>query len=143
MSRLPLPVHHVIQSNGQKYTNLCFNAVDLRTSLNTRESLSYKMLFFPPQDYNLHFFFLKTAERSVFISLSEEDLKPPPYSECTLGDEAAAPRPAHQTPLISQGGEANSVSEAPPPYTPGPPAQVSQQTSPVSHSESQSESRPA
>lgn len=85
--------------------------------------------------------FLDSLGDLFFPFLSEEDLKPPPYSECAHGDEAAAPRPPHHTPRISQGGDSISVNEAPPPYTPSPPAQVSQQAGPVSHSESQSESR--
>lgn len=74
--------------------------------------------------------------------LSEDDLKPPPYSECAHGGEADAPRPSYHTPLISEGGDSISVNEAPPPYTPSPPTQVSQQEGLVSHSESQSENRP-
>lgn len=88
-----------------------------------------------------YFFGWWTGWPVVFPFLSEEDLKPPPYSECAHGDEAAAPRPPHHTPLISQGGDSVSVNEAPPPYTPSPPTQVSQQAGPVSHGESQSESR--
>lgn len=71
----------------------------------------------------------------------EDDLKPPPYSECAHGDEAAAPRPSPHTPLISEGGDSISVSEAPPPYTPSPPMTVSHQDGPVSHCESRVESR--
>nr|XP_046227550.1 uncharacterized protein si:dkey-118j18.2 [Scatophagus argus] len=70
----------------------------------------------------------------------EDDLKPPPYSECAQGDEAAAPRPNHLTPLISEGGDSVSVNEAPPPYTPSSLAQVAQQDRPASHSDSESRS---
>ncbi|XP_053198731.1 uncharacterized protein si:dkey-118j18.2 [Scomber japonicus] len=73
----------------------------------------------------------------------EDDLKPPPYSECAHGDETDAARPSYHTPLISEGGDSISVNEAPPPYTPSPPTQVGQQEGPVSHSEFQSENRPA
>lgn len=76
----------------------------------------------------------------LFTFLSEEDLKPPPYSECTHGDVAAAPCPPNHTPLISQGEDSISVNEAPPPYMPSSPTQVSQQVGSVSH-ESQSETR--
>ncbi|KAK2859406.1 hypothetical protein Q5P01_004026 [Channa striata] len=77
-----------------------------------------------------------------YESVSEEDdLKPPPYSECARGDETEGPRPSHYTPLISAGGGSTSVNEPPPPYTPSPSTQVSQQDSPTRHSESQSESR--
>ncbi|XP_070842675.1 uncharacterized protein [Chaetodon trifascialis] len=69
----------------------------------------------------------------------EDDLKPPPYSECAHGGEAAAPRPSHHTPLIPEGGDSFSANEAPPPYTPSP----STQNGPVSHSESLAESRSA
>lgn len=58
----------------------------------------------------------------LFPSLLGEELKPPPYSECTHGDEAAACRPPHHSPVISQGGDSISINEAPPPYTPAPPA---------------------
>ncbi len=78
----------------------------------------------------------------LLFFLLEDDLKPPPYSECAHGDEAAAPRPSLHTPLISEGGDSISVNEAPPPYTPSP-TQVSQQDGPASHRESQSESRSA
>lgn len=78
-----------------------------------------------------------------FVFISEEDLKPPPYSECAHVDEAAAPLPAHHTPLISEGGDSISVNEAPPPYTPFSPAPVGEQARAVSHSEPQSESRSA
>lgn len=79
----------------------------------------------------------------LFPSLLGEELKPPPYSECTHGDEAAASRPPHHSPVISQGGDSISVNEAPPPYTPATPTHVSQQAGPVVHNEPQSESRPA
>lgn len=85
--------------------------------------------------------FFSTADPLVdlfFPFLSEDDLKPPPYSECAHSDEADAPRSSHPTPLISEGGDSISVNEAPPPYTPSP---STQQDGPVSHSESQSESR--
>ncbi|XP_034416092.1 uncharacterized protein si:dkey-118j18.2 [Cyclopterus lumpus] len=71
----------------------------------------------------------------------EDDLKPPPYSECAHGDEADASRPSYQAPVISD-ADTISVNEAPPPYTLSPPTQVCQQDVPVSHGESQSESRP-
>ncbi|KAL4000965.1 hypothetical protein ACER0C_006264 [Sarotherodon galilaeus] len=57
----------------------------------------------------------------------EDDLKPPPYSECAQGDVPDAPQPSHNTLLISEGGDSTSVNEAPPPYTASPPTQVSQQ----------------
>lgn len=72
----------------------------------------------------------------------EDDLKPPPYSECAHGDEADTPRPSYHIPLISEGGDSISINEAPPPYTPSPPTQVGQQEGPASHSASQSENRP-
>uniref|UniRef100_A0A8C6UC61 Si:dkey-118j18.2 n=1 Tax=Neogobius melanostomus TaxID=47308 RepID=A0A8C6UC61_9GOBI len=50
----------------------------------------------------------------------EEELKPPPYSECTHSDGAAAAS------LIRDGGDSISVNEAPPPYTPSPPRHVPQ-----------------
>lgn len=71
----------------------------------------------------------------------EDDLKPPPYSQYAHAAEADALRPFHQTPLISEGGDTISINEAPPPYTPCATPQVSQQDGPVSHSESESESR--
>uniref|UniRef100_A0A3B5B7T0 Si:dkey-118j18.2 n=1 Tax=Stegastes partitus TaxID=144197 RepID=A0A3B5B7T0_9TELE len=71
----------------------------------------------------------------------EDDLKPPPYSECAQGDETDASRPSHHTLLISEGDESVSINEAPPPYTPSLPTQVSQADGPVSQSEPQSESR--
>lgn len=73
----------------------------------------------------------------------EEDLKPPPYSECAHGDEADADaaRPSYQAAFTSE-ADTISVNEAPPPYTLSPPTQVGQQDVPVSHGESQSESRP-
>ncbi|KAJ4925301.1 hypothetical protein JOQ06_018036 [Pogonophryne albipinna] len=71
-------------------------------------------------------------------SLPEDDLKPPPYSECAHHDEADAPHPPHHTVVISD-GDAISINEAPPPYTLSPPA-VSQPDVPVYHNES--ESRP-
>ncbi|KAJ0022975.1 hypothetical protein NQD34_015109 [Periophthalmus magnuspinnatus] len=43
---------------------------------------------------------------------NEEELKPPPYSECTRSDSAAASR---------EGGSSINITEAPPPYTPSPP----------------------
>uniref|UniRef100_A0A8C5GSH6 Si:dkey-118j18.2 n=1 Tax=Gouania willdenowi TaxID=441366 RepID=A0A8C5GSH6_GOUWI len=62
----------------------------------------------------------------------EDDLKPPPYSECANGDEVDDARPSHRAPLISDGGDTISVNEAPPPYSPA---------APVSLSEPQSDSR--
>ncbi|XP_041669670.1 uncharacterized protein si:dkey-118j18.2 [Cheilinus undulatus] len=74
----------------------------------------------------------------------EDDLKPPPYSECANGDEADTARPSRLTPLISEAGADNvSVNEAPPPYTPSPSTQISPPDGPVSHSEPQPESRSA
>lgn len=49
---------------------------------------------------------------------SEEELKPPPYSECTRADCAAA--------VNRDEGDTISISEAPPPYTPSPPRVVPQ-----------------
>uniref|UniRef100_A0A3P8VPF1 Si:dkey-118j18.2 n=1 Tax=Cynoglossus semilaevis TaxID=244447 RepID=A0A3P8VPF1_CYNSE len=54
-----------------------------------------------------------------YEAVSGDDLKPPPYSECAQAD---APCPSHHTPLISEEGDSSSISEAPPPYTPHPPA---------------------
>uniref|UniRef100_A0A3Q3QIP8 Uncharacterized protein n=1 Tax=Monopterus albus TaxID=43700 RepID=A0A3Q3QIP8_MONAL len=71
----------------------------------------------------------------------EGDLKPPPYSECAHGDEAETPRASHHNTLISEGGDSTLLNEAPPPYTPSPLTQVSQQVGLVSHSESQRDSR--
>lgn len=91
------------------------------------------------------YFALKKADVLVDLSspfLSEDDLKPPPYSECAHGDEADTPRPSYHIPLISEGGDSISINEAPPPYTPSPPTQVGQQEGPASHSASQSENRP-
>ncbi|AWP20734.1 putative mitochondrial import inner membrane translocase subunit Tim21 [Scophthalmus maximus] len=70
----------------------------------------------------------------------EDNLKPPPYSECALGDEADAPCPSHCTPLISDEGDSSSMNEAPPPYTASAITQVCVQEGPVSHSESESAS---
>lgn len=70
----------------------------------------------------------------------EDDLKPPPYSECAHGDEAGAARPSHPAPFIPE-ADAISVNEAPPPYTLSPPTQINQQDVLVGHGESQSESR--
>ncbi|KAJ0059550.1 hypothetical protein NL108_001913 [Boleophthalmus pectinirostris] len=42
----------------------------------------------------------------------EDELKPPPYSECTRSDSAAVSR---------EGAASISATEAPPPYTPSPP----------------------
>lgn len=71
----------------------------------------------------------------------EDDLKPPPYSECAPGEEPDAPRPSHHTPLISEGPDSISVNEAPPPYTPSPSAQA--QDGPASCSEPPTHSRSA
>ncbi|KAM9333760.1 uncharacterized protein KZ484_018742 [Pholidichthys leucotaenia] len=71
----------------------------------------------------------------------DEELKPPPYSECAQGVEADTPQPSHHTLLISDGGDSMSVTDAPPPYTLSPLTQVNQQSSPAHHNESQSESR--
>ncbi|XP_054478936.1 uncharacterized protein si:dkey-118j18.2 isoform X1 [Anoplopoma fimbria] len=70
----------------------------------------------------------------------EDDLKPPPYSECAHGDEPDAARPSNSAPFISE-GDTISINEAPPPYTLSPPTEISQPHVPVSHSESQSEGR--
>ncbi|KAF7661769.1 hypothetical protein LDENG_00253710 [Lucifuga dentata] len=72
----------------------------------------------------------------------EDDLKPPPYSECAQSDEASAAQPSHHTPLLSEDGDSVSVNEAPPPYTPCPSIQADQHEVPVNHNESQPESRP-
>ncbi|XP_047424334.1 uncharacterized protein si:dkey-118j18.2 [Mugil cephalus] len=66
----------------------------------------------------------------------EDDLKPPPYSECAQGDEADAAHPSHRTPLISDGADSISVTEAPPPYTLSPSTQVGQQDVPAGQSQS-------
>ncbi|KAM4718222.1 uncharacterized protein FYW61_016103 [Anableps anableps] len=71
----------------------------------------------------------------------EDDLKPPPYSECAQTDETDAPHLSHNTPLISEGGNSVRISEAPPPYTMTPPTAVSPRGSPVSQSEPLPESR--
>lgn len=55
----------------------------------------------------------------------EDDLKPPPYSECTHSDAAAAPCSSHM-PLTSEEEDYISVNEAPPPYTPSPPRHAPQ-----------------
>ncbi|KAK5850234.1 hypothetical protein PBY51_014500 [Eleginops maclovinus] len=69
----------------------------------------------------------------------DDDLKPPPYSECAHHvDETDAARPFHPPPAVSE-GDTISINEAPPPYTLSPPA-VSQPDIPLYHSES--ESRP-
>lgn len=111
------------------------------TQISDLQEWTKLVIWFWSTDLTFIFFGWWTGWPVVFPFLSEEDLKPPPYSECAHGDEAAAPRPPHHTPLISQGGDSVSVNEAPPPYTPSPPTQVSQQAGPVSHGESQSESR--
>ncbi|XP_054621289.1 uncharacterized protein si:dkey-118j18.2 [Dunckerocampus dactyliophorus] len=71
----------------------------------------------------------------------EDDLKPPPYSECADGDEPVAPRPSHDAPLISEGGDSSGVSEAPPPYSQSPPPQARRQDGPESCPEPHSENR--
>ncbi|XP_053268183.1 uncharacterized protein si:dkey-118j18.2 [Limanda limanda] len=73
----------------------------------------------------------------------EDDLKPPPYSECALVDETDAPCPSHCTPLIPEEGDSSSINEAPPPYTASPFTQVSLQDGPISLSECESASRSA
>ncbi|XP_047205706.1 uncharacterized protein si:dkey-118j18.2 [Girardinichthys multiradiatus] len=70
----------------------------------------------------------------------EDDLKPPPYSECAQGDETDVPHLSHNTPLISDGGNSINISEAPPPYTLTPPTVVCPH-SPVSQIESLPERR--
>lgn len=50
---------------------------------------------------------------------NEEELKPPPYSECTYTGGAAAS-------VNTDRGDSMSVGEAPPPYTPSPPRRVPQ-----------------
>ncbi|XP_077480964.1 uncharacterized protein LOC144092073 [Stigmatopora argus] len=72
-----------------------------------------------------------------------DDLKPPPYSECAHDEEGDAPRPSHHTPLISEGGDSSSSSEAPPPYTQSPLAQVRQQEGQTIRPESQRENPPS
>lgn len=123
-------------------------------SANTAESLSHKneiaISVWPCRrdveavvSLCLNVYFV-TADWLVVLTsclLSEDDLKPPPYSECAHGDEADAPRPYRHVPVISEGGDLTCVNEAPPPYTPTAPTQDSHQEGPVSHSESQSESR--
>lgn len=47
----------------------------------------------------------------------EEELKPPPYSECARGDGAASS-------VNRDEGDSISINEAPPPYTPSPPRRV-------------------
>lgn len=81
-------------------------------------------------------------EICCLVSLSEDDLKPPPYSECARSDAADAPRPSHYTPLISEGGDSSTATDAPPPYTQSPPAHACHHEGAASHSESQVESRP-
>lgn len=71
----------------------------------------------------------------------EDDLKPPPYSECAQDEEPNGPRPSHHTPLISEGGDSISINEAPPPYTPSPSIIVSVPDGPMSCSEPPSHSR--
>nr|XP_057916777.1 uncharacterized protein si:dkey-118j18.2 [Doryrhamphus excisus]XP_057916778.1 uncharacterized protein si:dkey-118j18.2 [Doryrhamphus excisus] len=74
----------------------------------------------------------------------EDDLKPPPYSECADGGEPIAPHPSHDTPLISEGRGPVGVSEAPPPYSQSPPLQSrnrqdgSSESRPEPHSENRS-----
>ncbi|XP_056157817.1 uncharacterized protein si:dkey-118j18.2 isoform X3 [Lampris incognitus] len=72
-----------------------------------------------------------------------DDLKPPPYSECAQHDTDAA-HPSYRTPLlVSEGEDSISISEAPPPYTPCPPALANQiEEHPASHCQSHSENRP-
>lgn len=133
--------------------SVCFDAVDLLAAANTAESLSPKnqiagmnRLIVQPECWSLSDCCLCFFRQLIhwltcsLLSLSEDDLKPPPYSECANSDEADAPRPSHPAPLISEGGDSISVNEAPPPYTPSPPTQLE---GPVSHSVSQSESRSA
>ncbi|XP_037829126.1 uncharacterized protein si:dkey-118j18.2 [Kryptolebias marmoratus] len=62
----------------------------------------------------------------------EDDLKPPPYSECAQSDEVGAPRPPRDTPPVFEGGNSNRIADAPPPYTLTPPTLVGQQGGPVS-----------
>ncbi|XP_040022865.2 uncharacterized protein LOC120811523 [Gasterosteus aculeatus] len=71
----------------------------------------------------------------------EDDLKPPPYSECARGDErVGAARPAHRAAFLTE-ADAVSANEAPPPYTLSLPTQDGPQGVPGGHSESQAESR--
>ncbi|XP_061522789.1 uncharacterized protein si:dkey-118j18.2 [Phycodurus eques] len=65
----------------------------------------------------------------------EDDLKPPPYSECAHDDEADTSLPSHHTPLISEGGDSSSSNEAPPPYTQSPLPQAQQQQASAIHTE--------
>ncbi|XP_036073301.1 uncharacterized protein si:dkey-118j18.2 [Oryzias melastigma] len=71
----------------------------------------------------------------------EDDLKPPPYSECARGDEADASHPSPNTPLISEEQSSISNSEAPPPYTLNAPTVVVQQDGPLGPSESRLDDR--
>ncbi|XP_037135546.1 uncharacterized protein si:dkey-118j18.2 [Syngnathus acus] len=70
----------------------------------------------------------------------EDDLKPPPYSECAHAVETDAPQPSNRTPLISEGGDSSSSSEAPPPYSQSP--QPRTQEGLVSCTEAHSENMP-
>jgi hypothetical protein len=56
----------------------------------------------------------------------EEDLKPPSYSECARGSDGL--RPTFH--VLDEGADGVSMNEAPPPYTPGPPAPANQQEAP-------------
>ncbi|XP_076014192.1 uncharacterized protein LOC143006793 [Genypterus blacodes] len=71
----------------------------------------------------------------------DDDLKPPPYSECARSDDPDGPRPCHRTPLLSENADSISVNEAPPPYTPCPAATYANQQD--GRGESHPESRPA
>ncbi|KAM8881027.1 uncharacterized protein ACB058_001313 [Synchiropus picturatus] len=72
----------------------------------------------------------------------EDDLKPPPYSECAYGDESDAAHPSHDTPLITNEGDSTSVNEAPPPYTPSSSTLEYEQEVPASSCQNPSEARP-
>nr|XP_061821589.1 uncharacterized protein si:dkey-118j18.2 [Nerophis lumbriciformis]XP_061821590.1 uncharacterized protein si:dkey-118j18.2 [Nerophis lumbriciformis] len=69
----------------------------------------------------------------------EDELKPPPYSECADADQTDAARPSHH---ISEGGDSRGVNEAPPPYTPSPPPHSDLREVPVGRTEPSSENRP-
>ncbi|XP_012712796.1 uncharacterized protein si:dkey-118j18.2 [Fundulus heteroclitus] len=73
----------------------------------------------------------------------EDDLKPPPYSECAQSVETDRPHLSSNTPLISEGGNAVRIGEAPPPYTLTPPTAAGPQRGPLSQSEPLPESRAA
>lgn len=77
----------------------------------------------------------------VLSVLVEDDLKPPPYSECAQSNETDSSHLPHNTAFISEGGNSVRINEAPPPYTLTPPTVVALRGSPVNQSE-HSQSRP-